>query len=394
MYSYIQWGSPQYESETDMDEQTVQRKKKLINFLYFAVILAIIIFLCRKGLSVLLPFVVAFLISLLLRPAVAFFYRKLHIKKAISAIALTLIFYAVIGTLLVLFGFGLLGKLRDIAVGIPSWYQATIAPRFSYFGNRIQVFLQTLSPETAKAVSGFLTDAYASLSELVSSITGSAIRALSSYALSIPKGIVNVVLTVVATIFMTLDYPFLKQLILAQMSEEKHEKLHAYKIHLKKTLGRYVRSYALLLLITFVELTIGFLIFGLQKPVGLAAMIAVVDILPILGIGTILIPWFIYLFVVGNYVLGIEIALLYIVLTIIRQIIEPKIVGDHVGLHPIITLLSMIVGTYVFGPIGLLGLPVTIALIKSLQDAGVIHIYNDPGKTENAVKEHTENKGE
>lgn len=363
-----------------MDEQTMKRKKTIINLLYFAIILAIAVFICRKGLFVLLPFIIAFLIGLLLRPAVNFFYNKLHIKKGLTAIVLTLLFYAIIGTLLVFSGVRMFDKLRDLALGLPAWYKASIEPRITYFGNEIQDFLKTLNPETAQAISGFLGNAVTSLSGTVSSIAGTAIRAVSNYALSIPKAIVSVVITIVATIFMTLDYPFLKKLVLAQMSEEKHEKLHEYKVHLKKTLGRYARSYALILLITFTELTIGFLIFGIPNPAGLAAVIAILDILPILGIGTVLIPWFIYLFVVGNYVLGIEIAVLYVVLTIIRQIIEPKIVGDHVGLHPIITLLSMIVGTYVFGGIGLLGLPITIALIKSLQDAGVIHIYNDPEK--------------
>ncbi|MBQ5758322.1 MAG: AI-2E family transporter [Clostridia bacterium] len=76
--------------------------------------------------------------------------------------------------------------------------------------------------------------------------------------------------------------------------------------------------------------------------------------------------------------MALKIGILYLAITIIRNIIEPKIVGDHVGMHPVVTLMAMVIGTYVFGPIGLLGLPITIALFKSLNDEGIIHVFNMP----------------
>lgn len=363
-----------------MDERTVKRQKFLINLLYILAILAIAIFICRKAVGGLVVFVIAFIVTLIIKPLVGVINKKLHISRGIASVILTLLFYAILVLLLILLSGRIVNVLRQLLVAAPSWYRGTLAPRLEIIGQDIREFISNFNPQTAESLNASAQTAVGSIGDTLTSFAGTALKALTSYAMSVPKLIVNIVITVVATVFMTLDYPFLKELVIAQMSEERHQKLHEYKVHLNKTLLRYLRSYALIMAITFAELSAGLLLIGIKGAVGIAALIAILDILPILGSGTILIPWFIYDFVVGNIAMGAKIAALYIVITVIRQIIEPKIVGDHVGLHPIITLLSMIVGTFVFGPIGLLGLPITVALLKSMQDEGIIHFYNDPAK--------------
>ncbi|MDO4572861.1 MAG: AI-2E family transporter, partial [Clostridia bacterium] len=96
--------------------------------------------------------------------------------------------------------------------------------------------------------------------------------------------------------------------------------------------------------------------------------------------GMVLLPWTIITALQGDYLRALGLGILYVVVIIVRNIMEPKIVGNRVGLHPIVTLLAMVVGTYVFGPIGLLGLPVTLALIQSLNEQGVIHLYKKKPK--------------
>ncbi len=96
-------------------------------------------------------------------------------------------------------------------------------------------------------------------------------------------------------------------------------------------------------------------------------MVAIIDILPILGTGAILLPWSIIAFILGNYKIGIGILLLYIVITAVRQTIEPKIVGQQIGLHPIVTLLLMYVGAQLMGVLGLLLLPIIATIIKNIK---------------------------
>ena len=137
---------------------------------------------------------------------------------------------------------------------------------------------------------------------------------------------------------------------------------------------------------TFLELVTGLSIIGIPKAPLIALVIAVFDILPVIGSGLFLIPWTIISFIIGNTSQGIGLAILYLVITVMRNIIEPRIVGTQVGLPPIVTLMSMVVGTYLFGGIGLLGLPVSLAIIKSLNDQGFINLYRDVSDKEEETK--------
>ena len=133
------------------------------------------------------------------------------------------------------------------------------------------------------------------------------------------------------------------------------------RIYLTETLFVVIRSYVLIMLLTFTELSILFTVFGIENGVLKAAVIAVLDILPILGTGGIMIPWAIISLVLGYTKLGVELLLIYAIVTVIRNYVEPRIVGAQLGLHPIITLVSMFIGLRLFGFWGLFGTPVAIS---------------------------------
>ena len=141
------------------------------------------------------------------------------------------------------------------------------------------------------------------------------------------------------------------------------ELLKNIRSYLTDTLFVVIRSYAAIMLLTFTELSILFGIFGIERPVLKAAVIALLDILPILGTGGIMIPWAVISLALGYTKLGIVLFIIYGIVTVIRNYVEPKIVGTQLGLHPIITLVSMFVGLRVFGFWGLFGLPVGISFL-------------------------------
>ena len=203
---------------------------------------------------------------------------------------------------------------------------------------------------------------------------------MTSITFKTPAFLLHMLIAVIATFFLSIDFPKVKAFLMLQLSEKNRDLVHNIRVHLGRTLWRYTRSYALILLITFAEISLGLFIIGIEKAFAIAAAIAVFDILPVVGSGLVLLPWTIISLVSGNYPHAIGLGILYIVVIIVRNVIEPKIVGDRVGLHPIVTLFSMVVGTFVFGGIGLLGLPITLALIQSLNKQGVIHLYktSDP----------------
>ena len=150
--------------------------------------------------------------------------------------------------------------------------------------------------------------------------------------------------------------------IIAAVGDMKRYGLNVLKVYLK--------SYSLLFLMTFAELTVGFMILKIPYAVVAALAIAVFDILPVLGTGGVLLPWAVIMLVLGDYPLAIGILILYIVITIIRNMIEPRIVGKQIGLHPLITLIAMFVGLQLFGLAGMILLPMTAVVLSGMLKNG------------------------
>ena len=107
----------------------------------------------------------------------------------------------------------------------------------------------------------------------------------------------------------------------------------------------------------------------------IAIVTSIVDIIPILGTGTILLPWLAYSFIVGNYAMGIGLLVMYIVISVIRQIIEPKFVAGQLGLPPFVTITALYLGLKIFGVLGMIIMPVIIVMLKLLNDEGIIHLW-------------------
>ena len=332
------------------------QKRFLLRFCYAAVILAVTIFLCRYALPVLAPFVAALLVSLLLRPVVRLLHERCRVHKGVAAAVTVLLFYSLLGLALGLLSVKLFASAKAFVLNLPELYNTVVEPLLEAFSEELERFVARLDPAAL-------------------SFSGRALTMLGGVAFSLPGWLLNTLIMIIATVFITADFPLLKAFLLQQLSDSQRERVHEVRVHLGKTLGRYVRSYALILFITFCELSVGLLLIGVEHAVLIALLIALFDILPVVGSGTVLIPWAIITAVLGNYRLAAGLMLLYIVVVIVRNVIEPKIVGQHVGLHPIVTLLSMVVGTFVFGPVGLLGLPVALAIAVSMNDAGVIHLF-------------------
>ncbi|MDZ5016645.1 AI-2E family transporter, partial [Clostridium perfringens] len=147
------------------------------------------------------------------------------------------------------------------------------------------------------------------------------------------------------------------------------------KDYIVGTLFKLIKAYAIIISITFIELSIGLSILKVESAITIAALIALVDILPVLGTGGVVIPWVIIEAVKGNFGLAIGLAILYVTITVIRNILEPKIVGQQVGLHPLVMLVCMFMGARIFGFLGLFILPFIVIILKNLNDSGKIHIF-------------------
>lgn len=258
---------------------------------------------------------------------------------------------------------------RELSKALPTIYRETIEPALSVvfeFLNRVAQRLDRVfgqgSGIFADDFGGFLTSVRNSLGSAVSDISMKLLSRISGFAAGIPGVVVQVLFAVISSFFFTLDFESILSYLKAHLPDSIVKLLSKIRGSSLKTLGRYARSYALIMLITFAELSLGLLLIGVKHPFAAAFAIAMFDILPVLGTGGILVPWALVRLLCGDLKGFIGLLALWAVISVVRNIIEPKIVGRQVGLHPLATLISMYVGTKLFGVIGLFMLPIGLSV--------------------------------
>ncbi|MBO4421873.1 MAG: sporulation integral membrane protein YtvI [Clostridia bacterium] len=355
---------------------TEKKRDFLINAAYTVVILVIVYLLLTYAIKWIMPVIIAFIVSALLYPVIRFVSKKLKLdkhKRPVAAV-ITALFFCTVGVLVGFIISKLVVAVTGLIMSFPEYFSNTIYPNLTVAYEKTRDFLSNLHIEIDTGSKTFFDSIMSTVSGIVSEFTPSL-----SFVTSIPGMLLSILIMIISTFFISMDFDTITDFCLAQLPKKTADFVVELKDYTVKVLFKYGRSYALILTITFTELLIGFAVMhfvtGLQNIFLLALLIAVMDILPIVGTGTALIPWAIISFIIGDYLSGICLLVIYVIITVIRQIIEPKIVGKQVGLHPIVTLVAMIVGTKLFGGIGLLGLPITLAIIKDLNDHGKIHIF-------------------
>ncbi|MFR7985084.1 MAG: sporulation integral membrane protein YtvI [Clostridia bacterium] len=363
----------------------IEKKRKfIINILYFAIILAIVWVILEWGLSLIMPFIIAFLISWALQRPIRFLSEKLRVHKKILAIFLVLLFYCTIGLLIALLIIKSFSAVGELIASLPALYEAHINPLIGKIYDSLESSFIRLDPELMNALDTLIQDSAASIGEIISGLSMTVAGAVSGAASSLPGFLIRLLLMVISTFFISMDYDRLMGFILRQFNDRTQELFFQIKKYIIGTLFVCIRSYALIMSITFVELSIGLHILRIENAFLIALLIAVFDILPVLGTGGIMIPWAIITFLLGNYSLAIGLAVLYVVITIIRNILEPKIVGGNIGLHPVVTLISLFVGAQLFGVVGLFGFPIFLSLLVNLNKNGTIHLFKMDESKESA----------
>ncbi|MDO4493780.1 MAG: sporulation integral membrane protein YtvI [Clostridia bacterium] len=358
-----------------MTNEITRKKNFLIRLAYFMAVIAISVWICRKGLFMMMPFVIALVVALLLQPIIRLLTEKLHMPKGLCTSVLVFLFYIILGLILLLASTRLFDAGKNIILSLPSVYSTQIEPVLTSVSEKIRVAVERVDPAAAQTVDGFLDNFGITMRTGVMNVTSNLLRWVGNTAITVPGMFVNMLITIFATIFFAQDLKSIRHWTLCQLSPEKRVLAENVIIHLKKTLVNYILSYGLILLITFTELSIGLWIMGFNYFLLIAAAIAILDILPVVGCGTALIPWTIVLIIYGDYRLAMYMGIMYIIITVVRNFIEPKIVGNRVGLHPIVTLSAMVAGTKIYGGVGLLGLPIAIAMLVSLNKAGAIRLF-------------------
>ena len=354
-----------------------QEKKKefIVNVIYILIWLVIAYFILKMVVPLLTPFILAFLLAFVLRKPIRRLEQKLHIHRKAASILLVALFYCTIGLLLTLLGIQLVATVKDLLVQLPDIYTRIIEPALEHMALQLESLDIKLDPQLSTALNDLFDQLLAAGGNLVSSISMSAVGAVSNAATSVPGVFLGFVLMIISSFFIAMDYDKIVGFAVRQLNQKHSLLLTEIKNYIVGTLFLCIRSYFIIMVITFFELSVGLSVLGIDNAVIIAMLIAIFDILPVLGTGGIMIPWTIIVFLQGNFSLALGLLVLYLLITVIRNIIEPKIVGASLGLHPVLTLISMFVGLRYFGFLGMFGFPILLSLLRNLNEKGVIHLY-------------------
>ena len=340
--------------------------KKILVIAAYVLIGAALAFVFVKYLAwALMPFIIAYVLAVLLHPLVDLVCKKTKIPRVITVIFTVFVTVGVVGVLLYLAVHRVYNEITSLYQTVsniltemknnPDYAQEIIATINDYVPF---VDLTEQLTEIWENIDAYVTSF---ATTLVTDLNGIIIPAINAIMNTVPPVLVGSIITVVAFYYFLAQYHRINNAVVSVFPKVVGEHLVAIKRQLVNAVFMFIKAYGVIMMITFMEVFVGLTVLGVKYAFLMAVLTAVVDIMPILGTGGIMIPWAVTSLVLGYTKLGIELFIIYGIVTVIRNYVEPKIVGAQLELHPIITLVSMFIGLRLFGFWGLFGTPVAIS---------------------------------
>lgn len=307
------------------------------------------------------PFLIGIIIALLVEKPVEFLMKKCKLSRKIVGTIMVILVYIILGVIISLIISALVNEALSLSTKIPSIFE-NLKAEYNAIYSSISEFLDNTSIEISDAVYKFGLELLAKITNIATNIVNSII----SFIMFVPNILIYIIITFLATLFLVTDRRTIARFMTEPLPNSLVKKMTTAVVNCFKSLGGYFKAVGIMITITFVELLIAFSVIGMDYPLSLALIVAIVDALPILGTGTILLPWAVYSAITGNIGFGIALLVIYLLVTVIRQLIEPKVVSSNIGIHPFITLLCMYIGFKLIGLFGLVVGPVVLVILKNV----------------------------
>ena len=313
-----------------------------------------------------MPFLIAFVISLIIEPTVRYLMRKMNLTRKTSAIIIFIIFFSI---LIGMIAWGIVSLISEstnllqaLNIYIDKAYTQVqeIIGKLEInkisFSNNVLNIMDNASREILLKISTWLTSF---LTNLINVIT------------SIPTISIYTIITILALYFICTDKIYILDFMEQHFPKKWVKKILTHIKEISRSLGGYLKAEAILILVSFFISVIGLYLFkfigmNIQYPLLIALGIGFVDALPILGSGSVMVPWAVISSLNGDIRLGIAIIILWIIMSLIRQLLEPRIVSGKIGIHPIFTLIAMYTGFKIIGVMGMLLGPIVLIVFKSI----------------------------
>lgn len=355
--------------------------KKVVRRVFIILLTMLGIYIGIKLSIFYIPFLIAFIISLLIEPIIKKIMKYTKTTRKVSAIiTLILVFAIIIGLLIwgitsiITESSNLLGSLNEYVQKISN-YINNIISNFNFQKIQISDEIKTIIERSANDAISIITNiAKQTLNNIINSVK------------HFPRIAIYVGITIIGTYFVCTDKLYILDQLEYHLPQKWVKKIGKHIREITKSLGCYLKAQAILVSISFTIALIGlyilkFINFNINYPLIAALGIAFVDALPIVGSGTVMVPWAVISAMNGNLKLAISLLALYVIIIVAKQILEPKIISSQIGIHPIFTLIAMYTGFKIIGVIGMFIGPIILIILKNifgnLIDNGVIKTILD-----------------
>lgn len=325
-----------------------EKKQKFItDFLYYSFVFLLIYFSLKIAVRYLLPFIIG--------GVIAIFSRKICSKKTEKNVDWFSVFtVAFIYILLLVLIIGLCSFVYNS--------KKDIIDSLSDLSEKTVLIISNIA-KASKKFGISKENIYKSIQKIATDIISKISNSVADFAVSISEILIDMFVVIVSSIYIAKDYNKLKKILTYLLGKKRYNKITEMTCVAYTTLKKMVSGYVVLFIITFIELSVAFFVLKIQIPVFIAFLVSFVDILPILGVGTVLIPWSIIEFLNQNIFLGVAFLITYLIITIIRSFLEPHILGKRIDINPLFTLVLIFVGLKLEGLIGVIIVPLAVFVI-------------------------------
>ena len=384
-----------------------KRRQTIINVIYFGMIIAFAAVMLRYAVGICMPFIIAFVFAAILQKPKNFLVRKTPLKKGLASAICVLLALVLIALVFSLIGARVFDEIKGfidylvlqfkdletLVDKVETWFSGVIASLPEFLEKSLAESSERFFTKLRESINGESAEL---TQQITSGIAGkfnmswisTPLNGVISTARQLPNVFFAVIITILSSCFLTSDFQRVMDFIKLQFPEKRRTDLTRAKAILKDSLGKMGKAYLIIMLITFVEMSVGLTVLRLigvfesNYIVLIGAATAIIDIVPLLGTGTVIFPWALYCLIMKDYGMAIGLVIIYVVISVIRQVIEPKLVAGQLGLSPIVTITAMYLGLKLFGFIGMFALPLTIIVLKLLNDEGIVNLWKSKDKEE------------
>lgn len=338
--------------------------KLLANIIYVVIVFLIIIYVVPKLITFFMPFVVGWIVALIANPLVRLLEKKVKIMRKHSSMVIIIMVLVTIISVGYLAVSSIGGQLIGFIEDVPRIYE-NISAEVKTFGENMQGFYERLPEGIQETLMSLQASIGETVGNIVSGIGAPTVTASFNFAKNIPAILIAVIFTVLSAYFFLAEREKILESGRKMIPKIVQEKWKLIYGSLKGVAGGYIKAQVKIMSIVALILFIGFLLLKVDYAILLAILIALLDALPFFGTGTALMPWAIVKFISGDYQFGLGLLIIYGVSQLVRQLIQPKIVGESIGINPLSSLILMYAGYKLYGVMGMIfSVPIGMIVIN------------------------------